>query len=409
MHRYITLIALSLFLCHTAWAGESPTIEQLVAEGMTLKDQGKFTEAEARFETALKRSPKSEIALIGLGRTYGAQGAYKKAENAFLKAIKSHPRSLSAHRFLSLTYMGSRKMAKAEKFAKKAVKLAPKDWETLHGLAEIQIARQRWDAAIKTEKKVLKLDPKNLHACTGLIRSYQSKADYKRASKYARKATQIAPKLLEPRIKLAELYALQGKRKRGVSTLKEAETLLEGQIRRIAILATSYVFLGANENAAKLYSDYVKKNPKSAIGHAALAEIRVKQKKFKAAEKHARLSKDLDPKSPMPYQILGVVAALKKDYPNTEKYYTKAIQYAPKPLEIRLRYEFGMLLLEMKKPNKAIIEFETILKKFPDAEQINRPLCQLYRQLKRSGTRSKKVCLAACKQVSIAPKDCSLP
>ena len=56
-----------------------------------------------------------------------------------------------------------------------------------------------------------------------------------------------------------------------------------------------------------------------------------------------------------------------------------------------------------------ISEFETIRKKHPEANQISRPLCQLYRKVKRSSARSKKVCLRACKEVGIAPQDCSLP
>jgi len=409
MFRYLLVVPLALSLCNTAWAGDGNTIKELVSEAFALKDKGQFTEAIEKFESALNKSPKNEQALIGLGRTYGAKRDYKTAEKTFRKAIKHHPRSVSAHRYLSLTYLWTQQLAKAEKTAKKATKLAPKNWETFHSLAEIQITRRRWDAAIKSEKKVLKLDSRNLHACTGLIRAYQAKGKLKKASKYARKAADIAPKMMEPRIKLAELYAMQGKREKGIKTLKEAEPLLDGQIRRIAILATSFVLLGANDDAARLYSAFLKKNPDSAIGHSALAEVRVKQKKFDAAKRQAEKARKLDPKSPMPYQILGVVAALKKNNAETEKNYTKAIELASEPMRTRLRFELAMLFVEMQKAEKAIDEFEEILKKHPDANQISRPLCQLYRQVKRTSTRSRKVCLKACKEVSIAPKDCSIP
>jgi|GEM_PF-5180095 tetratricopeptide (TPR) repeat protein len=441
-HRTYLLVLYALLLPSTVWAFQSRPVDKLVAEGMTLKSKGKHTEAIQRFKQALTSDPKNESALVGLGRTYGAKGDYKSAEKTFKKAIKLHRQSVNAHRYLALTFLRKNNLKDAEKYARKATKIAPKQWDTHHALAEIQLARRKWNAAIKSEKKVLKLDKKNLHGHTGLIAAYQAKyqqtlatlqrklrqpqgreesealqkkmttkamGNLKKAAKYARSATQIVPNMIEPRIKLAELLAMQGKRKKGLQTLKDAEKVMSQRIQHIALIATAFTFLGSPKDAARLYQEHLKRQPDSAIGHAGIAEVLVKMKKLKKAHTHATKAAQLAPTNPLPHQILGVIAALKKDTKSAEAEYRLAINYAPKALALQMRLDLAMLLIDMGKDNKAIAEFETVLKKAPKTSRLSRGLCQLYRKTKTSNSKSKKVCTAACAEVGIAPADCLIP
>jgi tetratricopeptide (TPR) repeat protein len=408
-HRTCLLILYALILPNTVWAFQSRPADELITEGMTLKSEGKHTEAIQRFKQALTTDPQNESALVGLGRTYGAKGDYKAAEKTFKRAIKHHSKSVDAHRYLALTYLRRNNLKDAEKYAKKAAKFAPKQWDTHHALAEILLARRKWNAAIKAEKKVLKLDKKNLHAHTGLIAAYQAKEQFGKAAKYARQASKIVPKMLEPRVKLAELYAMHGKRKKGLQTLKDAEKIMGKRIQHVALMATAFTFLGSPKDAARLYRAHLKTSPNSAIGHAGLSEVLVKMKKFKAAHKHASKAAELVPKNPLPHQLLGIIAALKKDNTTAESEYRVAIKLAPKALALQLRLDLAMLLVDMGKAKKAITEFEAVLGKAPKTRNLRRGLCQLYRKTNTKSKKSNQVCVAACKEVGITKADCMMP
>jgi tetratricopeptide (TPR) repeat protein len=74
--------------------------------------------------TALKGSPDSLEALIGLARAHAALGQRKEAEETFTKAISKHPKAPEAYLYRGICFLESGALDKAESDFKEVYKLA---------------------------------------------------------------------------------------------------------------------------------------------------------------------------------------------------------------------------------------------------------------------------------------------
>ena len=68
-----------------------PPARELVEEGVQLYDDGKYAEAVAKYQQALKAEPGHVTATSELALTYHAMGHYAEAADLCEKLLKDHP------------------------------------------------------------------------------------------------------------------------------------------------------------------------------------------------------------------------------------------------------------------------------------------------------------------------------
>jgi tetratricopeptide (TPR) repeat protein len=86
---------------------------------------GKYADAEAKYQQALKVEPKNVDAILGLARLHNEQGNSQQALAIYQQAIKVHPKNAKVYNDFGLCYGQRRELAPAQQMLQKAVELEP--------------------------------------------------------------------------------------------------------------------------------------------------------------------------------------------------------------------------------------------------------------------------------------------
>ena len=157
-------------------ANPDPTrAENLVAEGWKLWGQRKLTEAEDKFQQAVRNDPKNDGAYQGLGWAQFNQGKKKNAEMSFKKCVKLNPENSAALNGLGWIEHGQGNIDIAIKWWEKAVKASNGvATASLSGLTQVYMDRKEYDKAIKYYEMWLKAEPDNQDAKDGLEKAKEA-------------------------------------------------------------------------------------------------------------------------------------------------------------------------------------------------------------------------------------------
>lgn len=121
--------------------------EVYLSAAQILENQGKFAEAEAKYQAALKASPKDLNAQISLARCYDRQGKFDEAVEAYKKAIKTHPKSPIAYNDLGLCYARIQRTEESVKHLEQAISLQPDNVRYVNNLANVLVRAGRDEEA----------------------------------------------------------------------------------------------------------------------------------------------------------------------------------------------------------------------------------------------------------------------
>lgn len=127
---------------------------QLAQEGWSLWQQRQLTDAEAKFEEAVKLDPTLVNAWNGLGWARFNQGKGDAAEKAFEKTVELEPNHAAAENGLGQLALMRRQYDKAEKHFLTSVK-TPDATAAWYGLAKVYLLRAQWDKAAEWSEKLV--------------------------------------------------------------------------------------------------------------------------------------------------------------------------------------------------------------------------------------------------------------
>jgi Tfp pilus assembly protein PilF len=125
-----------------------------ISAAQILENQGKFAEAEAKYQAALKSSPHDLNTMVGLARCYDRQGKSAQAIETYSKAAKHHPKSSLVQNDLGLCYARQRSTDNAVQHLKKAIDLQPDNIRYYNNLATVLVEAGRADEAVQQLSRV---------------------------------------------------------------------------------------------------------------------------------------------------------------------------------------------------------------------------------------------------------------
>lgn len=139
---------------------EADQIADALRKAMLLEDEGKYTEAAAKYHLILRMHPDSVVAWTDFGNAQAQLGNAGEAEQAFRRALSLDPNSRDALNNLAWLLYQQKRLDEAEPLARKAVaQPGPDGYLILDTLARILAARGACSEALQTFQQAIDAVP----------------------------------------------------------------------------------------------------------------------------------------------------------------------------------------------------------------------------------------------------------
>ncbi len=173
--------------------------------GETYRQQGRYTEAQQAFETALRYDSQFGEALVNQGVTRFMQGDTQGAKGIYQRAIRMNTKNHNAHYRLGEAYLKEGDTHQALKSLNTALSLSPNNGTILNKMAEANQQQGNIPAAIANYQKASFSNPGFMPSYLGLASIYDGRGDGELAMSTLRSALNINPKFNEARNQLGWL------------------------------------------------------------------------------------------------------------------------------------------------------------------------------------------------------------
>ena len=270
---------------------------------------GRFQEAIASFNEAIRLDPNNYFALGGLGRTYLSEGRYPEGIAAFKKAIRIKPGDANAHTGLGVIYFYDNQYQKAIVVLNEALRLNPNSHLPHHYLGNIHFKSNRNEEATVHLKEAVRLDPNDFWSHLKLGSIYQLTDKYQEAFIHLKEALRIKPHDFLALQSLGLAYLGQEKFDKSLPVFKEVDRAEPNNPHTLNLLGVIYWELGKPRKAAELLERALKNNPDPKFSvsiYANLSEAYEKLEKYGDAIDAAKKALEIRNEDPLANFILGL-------------------------------------------------------------------------------------------------------
>jgi YaiO family outer membrane protein len=179
-------------------------LERLTREARTLRIQGRFKEAIAKYSRALALSPGNIDLLVGLGLAQASAGDHVAAQASFRQVLERDRDSVDARLGMAILAVRTGNRNEAEALVDAVLADAPENAEALALRARLQLARGQAREAEAAFSASLATAPRNADALVGLGDARRALWDEQGAREAYESALRIDPASAEARARLAE-------------------------------------------------------------------------------------------------------------------------------------------------------------------------------------------------------------
>lgn len=334
-------------------------IEHDVVMADDLMLQGKFSDAEDLYKSAIKRNSKSEAAKIGYGMALAKQFKLDGAKKQFETILQKNPRNAMAHSGLALVKLNRLQssnqnirrnrdaiLSQAEAECKQALAINNNMPEAHHTLGMIYKAQGRLDEALNSFKEAERIDPKYSDAYTGEGLIHMVKGNYTEAS----------------------------------TAFKQAISLNTGNSTAHYGLGRTYFKQGLNDAALKELNtaewQYKEKKRNHALVKLTQAEVYSSQGNTVAAISNFRLAVNQKPELPEAYMGIAEIRENRGDYEHAIAELKAGVELMPD--NVALHQRMGDLSLKLEKLDDAIKQYQVVLNNQPQNGQAAQGLTRAY-------------------------------
>lgn len=158
----LTLCVFPAFVPRSVAQNPSPAAsDDAYSQAIAAMREGRFEEAAAGFQAALKANPNLAEAHFNLGLVYHEQGKYAEAIASFRKALTLKPRLHGANLFLGLSQFRLNHLEPALAALEKETTAYPKDASAWMWLGVVRLAQERPQDAVVALDRAAALNPSN--------------------------------------------------------------------------------------------------------------------------------------------------------------------------------------------------------------------------------------------------------
>ena len=158
------LLSLSLFMC-ASMSMTAQTALSFIQKGIQLHDAGKFAEAIAQFEAAVKIEPQNSTAQYEMANTYLAMQKYDETIDHAEKSLKLQKgKNAEAYTLIGTAYDMLGKPKKAVKAYEDGIKMNPNQYNLYYNLAITQSNQKEIDKAETAVMGSVKNNPRHANS-----------------------------------------------------------------------------------------------------------------------------------------------------------------------------------------------------------------------------------------------------
>jgi tetratricopeptide (TPR) repeat protein len=331
---------------------------------------GKANDALTTLSNALARYPESPEVQYYYGQQLFSQGKYAEAIPHFQQAYPMMPQSRIAAYRVGQALLAAGKLKEAKQHIDQSLSLYPGDILALSLKVRYELLQLQPKAAMDTLKQTIALVPEAPRPHTLLAELYWAEGILSSAESYAQKALKLGETTLSPRIVLGDVFIRKGQYEKALEQYGKILERDPNHLNALSQTADSYVFLGATKKAEGLYERIISLYPNITMIKTKLELIRNLQKGPKGFLETAQTYYVKQPSEPravtgyvqalilnnraddaigvlkkamnkapgnVQYPILlGDLLLARKEIAGAREAYEKALQVAPKDLNILL-------------------------------------------------------------------------
>ena len=279
----LAVIGMLVLLC---FGCDSRTKEQLLQEGLELKEQKNLNGAIVLFKNALEKDPNFYDARYQLGLIYLAGGQYGKAEKELEKVLLQAPGNGEVQLSLADARLRAGQAEQAVTMLKEYSKKQPSSVRAYELLGRSLAVLGRIPEAEQVYRKALALDNTSRDARNGLVRLYAATKRRGEALALVRESIAQDPQNKEAHYLLMRLEGAAGNPEGAIAAGRQLLKEFPGELKATYLLGVLELNSGNAEAAEKLSSDLLARHPDHPAGIRLQGLILYVQKNFaEAAEK----------------------------------------------------------------------------------------------------------------------------
>jgi len=318
-------------------------VQQLFEQAQKARAQGDLVEAEQKYQAVIQQAPQMASAYHNLGIVYFMQRKYPDAVASLKKALKLKPSLSGAQVMLGLSYYELYDLDEACAALEAALKTTPGDANALFYLGKAQLQKREYRAAQRTFEKLIEIKPKDPEVLYDLSLTHMKL-------------------MLE-----------------NVNRLGEASP---GSYLFSLLLAQDAEARNDDESAIKNYREALAlRGKEEVVGiHYALGSVYAKVGRYEEAAAEFKKELQVNPNDSLALWKLGELG-LRSDPQSVRGYLQRAVTLNPDLPQAALAY--GRLLARVGETEKAVEQFQRVVRLAPEEDSVHYHLAKAYRLLGR--------------------------
>jgi tetratricopeptide (TPR) repeat protein len=318
-------------------------VQQLFEQAQKARAQGDLVEAEQKYQAVIQQAPQMASAYHNLGIVYFMQRKYPDAVSSLKKALKLKPSLSGAQVMLGLSYYELYDLDEACAALEAALKTTPGDANALFYLGKAQLQKREYRAAQRTFEKLIEMKPKDPEVLYDLSLTHMKL-------------------MLE-----------------NVNRLGEASP---GSYLFSLLLAQDAEARNDDESAIKNYREALAlRGKEEVVGiHYALGSVYAKVGRYEEAAAEFKKELQVNPNDSLALWKLGELG-LRSDPQSVRGYLERAVTLNPDLPQAALAY--GRLLARVGETEKAVEQFQRVVRLAPEEDSVHYHLAKAYRLLGR--------------------------
>ncbi len=379
-------------------------------------------DAKGRFESIIKRNPNNADALLALADVQSRTGAPSDQVQATLeRAVAATPTALPPRLALIQHFLRYGEAGKALGVAQAAVTTNPGDARAVSVLARTQMATGDHQQAISSFNKVVAMQPQSAAALIDLSDAQRQLNDLNGAEQSLRKALSLQADSLEVQQRLVDVKMARNDATEALKLARNMQQqhpdmpigyVSEGDIQSVGAkwndavaayrkaferakvpgvfskLHSALVRSGKKDEADRLAQDWLRTQPKDALGRTYLAEVAMAEKRYADAASMFRSILEFAPDNALILNNLAWVSSQMKD-PKAQSYAEQAL--AIQPDNAVVLDTLGMIEVEQGQTDKGVAHLVRAVSLAPDVPQLRLNLAKTYAKLGRKDDARKEL------------------